>query len=154
MAGKRRRAEAGKSAETLTLIKINRAGGDTVECEGKAEYSGEAVSPGTDRAAQDGMTCEVPEALRLREEAICAALRHAIKTGGETGQAAELLEAILVPHLAKERADVLQPLALLPRLARGEVMPEMAEVLPQIDRLKADLHGRERLPNLIVELTG
>jgi hypothetical protein len=95
---------------------------------------------GADREAQNGMTFEIPEALRLREEAICTALRHAIETGGETGQAAEVLEAILVPHLAKERADVLRPLGLLPRLARGEVTPEMAKVLPQIDHLKADLH--------------
>ena len=35
---------------------------------------------------------------------------------------------------------MLQPLALLPRLAQGDVTPHMAEVLPQIDELKSDLH--------------
>lgn len=86
------------------------------------------------------MKLEIPAALRVREEAICTALRHAVETGGETGEAAELLEAILLPHLAKESVNVLQPLGLLPGLARGEVSSEMAEVLPQIDRLTHDLH--------------
>jgi hypothetical protein len=85
------------------------------------------------------MKLEIPKALRLREEAICTALRQAVATGGETGAAAEMLEAILVPHLAKERVEVLQPLGLLPRLASGEVSAEMKEVLPQIDQLKNDL---------------
>ncbi len=84
---------------------------------------------------------EIPQSLRLREEAICAALHHAAETGGETGEAAQLLEVILLPHLERERADVLQPLGLLSPLARGEINPEMAEVLPQIDQLKEDLHG-------------
>lgn len=87
------------------------------------------------------MKLEIPKALRLREEAICTALTHAVETGGETGEAAELLGAILLPHLAKERVDVLQPLGLLPMLARGNVSPEMADVLPQINQLKNDLHG-------------
>lgn len=85
------------------------------------------------------MKIEIPKALRLREEAICTALRQAVETGGETGAAAEMLEAILLPHLAKERVEVLQPLGLLPRLARGEVSADMAKVLPQIDQLKNDL---------------
>ena len=86
------------------------------------------------------MKLEIPKALRLREERICTALRQAAKTGGKTGEAAELLEAILLPHLAKERVDVLQPLGLLRLLARGEVTSEMAEVLPQIEQLKKDEH--------------
>lgn len=87
------------------------------------------------------MKLEIPEPLRLREEAICSALRLARESGGETGDAAALLEAILLPHLAKEKTDVLQPLGLLAPLARGGFSPEMAEVLPQIDQLKNDLHG-------------
>ncbi len=87
------------------------------------------------------MKLQIPEPLRLREEAICTALRGAAETGGDTGEAAELLEAILLPHLEKERMDVLQPLGLLSLLARGEINSEMLEVLPQIDQLKNDLHG-------------
>ena len=87
------------------------------------------------------MKFQIPEAMRLREEAICDVLRHAAETGGETGEAAELLEVILLPHLARERVDILEPLGLLPLLAQGEVRPEMAGVLPQISQLKSDLHG-------------
>jgi hypothetical protein len=86
------------------------------------------------------MKLEIPEALRLREEAICSGLKEGIKAGGATGEAAELLEAILLPHLAKESVGVLQPLGLLLRLARGDVSSEMAGVLPQIGQLKNDLH--------------
>lgn len=85
------------------------------------------------------MKLEIPEALRLREETIRTALRRAAEAGGETGQAAELLESLLLPHLEKERMDVLQPLGLLSPLARGEFDHEMCEVLPQIDQLKRDL---------------
>jgi hypothetical protein len=85
------------------------------------------------------MKLNVPRALHLDEQSICKSVRAAVESGGETGSVAELLEAILLPHLAKERVDVLEPLALLPRLARGEVTSDMAEMLPQIDRLKSDL---------------
>jgi hypothetical protein len=87
------------------------------------------------------MKLKIPRALHLDEEAICRALRQAVERGGETGAAAEVLEAILLPHLAKESVDILEPLGLLPRLARGEVTSDMAEVLPQIDHLKNDLHA-------------
>jgi hypothetical protein len=73
------------------------------------------------------MNLNVPRALHLDEESICKSVRAAVESGGETGGAAELLEAILLPHLAKERADVLEPLALLPRLARGEVTCAICE---------------------------
>jgi hypothetical protein len=82
----------------------------------------------------------VPEALQLREEAISAELRRAVETGGKTGIAAELLETILLPHLAKERVDLLEPLALLPAIAHGGVTPSMVEVLPQIEQLKRERH--------------
>lgn len=86
------------------------------------------------------MKLDIPESLQLREQTIRTALANAGRTGGRTGEAAQVLENILLPHLMRERVDVLQPLALLPRLARGDVTPEMAEVLPQIDKLKSDLH--------------
>jgi hypothetical protein len=65
------------------------------------------------------MKLEIPESLRLREEAICTALRQASDSGGETGDLAELLEAILLPHLAKEKIDVLQPLRVAPAQSRA-----------------------------------
>lgn len=86
------------------------------------------------------MELEIPEPLRLREEAICAAVMHAAGTGGMTAEAAELLEAILLPHLAKERADILEPLGLLSSLAQGAFSAEMNDVLPQIDELKRHVH--------------
>lgn len=92
-------------------------------------------------AQANTMKLDIPESLQLRDRAIRTALANAARTGGRTGEAAQVLENILLPHLMRETVDVLQPLALLPRLAQGDVTPEMAEVLPQIDKLKSDLHG-------------
>ncbi len=86
------------------------------------------------------MNLKISEPLRLRDEVIAAALRRAAESGGKTGEAAELLQTILLPHLAKERVDLLPPLAVLPALARGQFSPEMAGVLPQIEQLKRDQH--------------
>ena len=86
------------------------------------------------------MKFDVPESLQLREQTIRTGLASAAQAGGRTGEVAQALENILLPHLIRETIDVLQPLALLPRLARGDVTPEMAEVLPQIDKLENDLH--------------
>ena len=83
---------------------------------------------------------EAPRAIQLREEAITSGLRRAVETGGKTAQAAELLATILRPYLAKERLDLLQPLALLRPLACGECSAAMAEVLPQIEQLEQDQH--------------
>ena len=84
---------------------------------------------------------EAPRAIQLREEAITTGLQRALGSGGKTAQAAELLAAILRPYLAQERLDLLQPLALLRPLARGEFSPAMAQVLPQIEQLEQEQHN-------------
>jgi hypothetical protein len=45
----------------------------------------------------------------------------------------------LHPHFVKEEEYALPPLGLLPRLATGDVTPEMADVLALTERLKAEL---------------
>ena len=48
------------------------------------------------------MKLEILKTLWVREERICRALRQAADMGGATGEAAELLETILLPHLSRE----------------------------------------------------
>lgn len=43
------------------------------------------------------------------------------------------------PHFLREDEYAMPPLSLLPRLARGQVTPEMAEVLPLVARLKEEM---------------
>jgi len=64
---------------------------------------------------------------------------------GRVGHAARRLSALMGPHVAKEEAYALPPLALLPQLAGGDFYLEMREILPITDRLAAEM------PILIVE---
>jgi hypothetical protein len=43
------------------------------------------------------------------------------------------------PHFLREDEYAIPPLSLLPRLARGEVTTEMADVLPLVARLKEEM---------------
>jgi hypothetical protein len=43
------------------------------------------------------------------------------------------------PHFLREDEYAIPPLSLLPRLARGQVTPDMAEVIPLVARLKEEM---------------
>jgi hypothetical protein len=43
------------------------------------------------------------------------------------------------PHFLREDEYAIPPLSLLPRLARGQVTPDMADVLPLVARLKEEM---------------
>ena len=70
----------------------------------------------------------------LRQE-----LLRAESAGGQTGQAASSVMKVLFPHIVLEEAYAMPPLKLLPRLARGELAPEMIRILSKTDALKAEL---------------
>jgi len=70
----------------------------------------------------------------LRQE-----LLRAEKAGGQTGQAASSVMKVLFPHMILEEEYAMPPLKLLPRLARGELTPEMSRILAKTDALKAEL---------------
>lgn len=85
------------------------------------------------------MQFPVPEALRAEHAQLHAELEELTHAGGETGKAAQAVAAVLQPHFVKEEKYALPPLALLPALARGEVTPDMATILPLTQVLKRDL---------------
>jgi hypothetical protein len=87
----------------------------------------------------------VPASLGNEHDRILSGLGSAARETGRIGEAARTLRAALEPHMDKEEAYVLPPLALLPSLAQGETWPQMWEILPVTDRL------RELLPGMIEE---
>ncbi|HZS18096.1 MAG TPA: hemerythrin domain-containing protein [Candidatus Udaeobacter sp.] len=82
---------------------------------------------------------QIPEAMRLEHMEIHDGLVRATKTPGQVGEAARKLAAVLDPHFVREEQIALPPLGLLARLSRGEFSPEMREVLPMTDALRAEL---------------
>ena len=91
------------------------------------------------------MDFEIPSALKAEHEELHAELIAAIDSGGAVGDAAKAVADLLHPHFVKEEAYALPPLGLLGLLAKGEVRPEIAEVLAMTDRLRSEL------PNMLAE---
>lgn len=81
----------------------------------------------------------IPESMRAEHEEIHGALVRATQLPGRVGEAARELATILHPHFVREEEIALPPLGLLASLARGEVTPEMRDVLPMTDALRAEL---------------
>ena len=82
---------------------------------------------------------QIPEAMRLEHMEIHDGLVRATKMPGQVGEAARKLAAVLDPHFVREEQIALPPLGLLAPLSRGEFTPEMREVLPMTDALRAEL---------------
>jgi hypothetical protein len=85
------------------------------------------------------MEFRIPQPLKTEHEELHAELVKATRTGGQVAGAAKAVAKILHLHFVKKEEYVLPPLALLPHLARGEIMTEMKDVLTMTDRLLADL---------------
>jgi hypothetical protein len=81
----------------------------------------------------------LPEVLRTEHEELNQEIWKATKVGGETGRAAKSVVRVLLPHIVLEEEFGLPPLTLLPRLARGEVTPDMAPMIATAEKLKAEL---------------
>jgi hypothetical protein len=73
------------------------------------------------------------EHARLRQE-----LEKAAGVGGETAEAARAVLKVLVPHMLLEEEFAIPPVKLLPRLARGELTPDMEKILPKSEMMKAN----------------
>lgn len=85
------------------------------------------------------MNFQIPVPLQQEHEALHARLRSATQAGGDVGEAARTVARLMHPHFVKEDSIALPPLGLLAALARGEVTPEMTQVLVLTDQLEAEL---------------
>jgi iron-sulfur cluster repair protein YtfE (RIC family) len=98
-----------------------------------------AIVPLTGQSAEQNAKFPIPQPLVAEHEALHETLARAVKEPGALGAAARRVEEVLHPHFQREEQVALPPLALLPRLARGEVSPDMADVLRMTDQLEAEL---------------
>ena len=85
------------------------------------------------------MEFAIPRPMKLEHEQLHDQLRKATRESGSLGEAAKAVAKLMHPHFVKEEEYALPPLGLLPRLASGQVTPDMAAVLPLTDKLKAEL---------------
>ena len=81
----------------------------------------------------------VPDSIRLEHEQLHAKLAEATQLSGRTGEAARRLAKIMHPHFLREDEYAIPPLGLLARLARGQMSPDMSDVLPLVARLKEEM---------------
>ena len=81
--------------------------------------------------------------MRAEHKELCAGLGEALAAGGRIRAAAQEVAQIIGPHLEKEQAYVLALLGAMPALAEDEVTPDMAELCPLADRLKAEIPHME-----------
>lgn len=82
---------------------------------------------------------KAPPSLRREHEELHADLASAGKMPGALGEAARRVARIMHPHFLREDEYAVPPLSLLPRLAKGQVTPDMADVLPLVARLKEEM---------------
>jgi len=82
---------------------------------------------------------KAPSSLRREHEELHADLARAGQMPGLLGQTAREVARIMHPHFLREDEYAMPPLSLLPRLAKGHVTPDMADVLPLVARLKEEM---------------
>lgn len=85
------------------------------------------------------MEFKIPHSMIVEHEELHVDLTKAIASGGETGAAAKQVAEALHAHFESEEKYALPPLGLLPALAAGNIVPEMARVFSMTDTLKAEL---------------
>ena len=97
------------------------------------------------------MTIIVPESLQFEHRELREHLEKAAAAPGRTGEAAREVAKVLHPHILLEAEFAMPPLTILPRLARGEVTPDMARFIDKTDAFKAELPRMLDEHKLIVE---
>lgn len=86
------------------------------------------------------MEFKIPGPLKEEHEELHEELARTIRVGGNIGKAAKRVAEIMHPHFIKEEEYAMPPLGLLAPLSKGDIKPEMGDVLQITERLKAELH--------------
>jgi len=82
---------------------------------------------------------KAPRSIRQEHGEILQFVTRLAREGGPTADAAQRLARLLETHMHKEEAFAAPPLALLPRIARDNIVPAMAETLVHADWLRENL---------------
>ena len=78
----------------------------------------------------------IPKALLRDHDEARAEIARARMEGGRIAKAAKRVAELCLPHFEEEEKRVFPVLALLPDLKRGNLRPEMMDVLPLISDFK------------------
>ena len=82
---------------------------------------------------------KAPKSLHEEHEEMLQVVNRFAREGGGTNDAASRLARLLETHFHKEETFAAPPLGLLPRLARGDVGPGMADALTHTDWLRQNM---------------
>lgn len=82
---------------------------------------------------------EVPKAMKSEHEELHADLERLTMAGGQTGEAAKGVAALMENHFTKENTYALPPLSLLVPLSEGKFSCGMTGVLKMTDKLQAEM---------------
>jgi hypothetical protein len=82
---------------------------------------------------------QIPQSINYEHEQIINELTNFAKREVAHTAAVQKALSVIKAHYAKEEAFVLPPLALLPRIAKGEISKDMEPVIAMADRTKAAL---------------
>ena len=91
---------------------------------------------------------KTPKSLREEHQELRQFVTGLAREDGASGEAARRLMRVLEVHFDKEENFAAPPLGLLPRLARGDIGPGMAEALAHSDWLRrniAEMHAEHRM---------
>lgn len=83
-------------------------------------------------------THPIPQSLSVGHRETIEQLTMLAHKKGPVGAAASHVLEVKKRHIAREVEFILPPLILLPRLAAGQVTPDMAWALPMTDRVRAE----------------
>ncbi len=81
----------------------------------------------------------IPASVKAEHKELHEALVRAAGLSGPLGEAARVLAEVQHAHFAREEQIALPPLGLLAPLAQGLHDPEMVQVLPMTEALRAEL---------------
>lgn len=81
----------------------------------------------------------IPASIQDEHHELHEALARATRLKGQTGKAAQAVEAALAPHFEREEEFALPPLGLLPQLSQGKVPADSRDALAMTDKLKREL---------------
>ena len=82
---------------------------------------------------------EYPESSLPEHRELRGILTRAMSAGGQTAVAADGVRRVLYPHMRLEEAFAAPPLSLLPKVAAGEITPDMEKIIEVSAMLKLQL---------------
>jgi hypothetical protein len=85
------------------------------------------------------MNLRIPQALIEEHRTILAKVEKAEKEGGEVGEAARALMAVLRPHIERDNAVVLPTLSLLSVVVNDQSNIDLSELSGMLDSVRTEL---------------